>query len=305
MADGTLAPGQDRRGMAAAVRDYASLVKLSHSVFALPFALLSLLAATAGRPGWSRLGGVVLAVVAARTAAMAYNRLADRDLDAANPRTVGRELPRGAIAPAGAWALTLLAGALFVFAGWQLNPLCGWLSLPTLVFLCGYSHAKRFTVLCHVWLGLGLGLAPVAAWLAVDGAFSSRLWPAALLGAAVAAWVAGFDVLYACQDEAFDRTRGLHSIPARWGTARAMWVSRALHLAAGVGFALAGRWLGLGVGYALGMVGATAFLVWQHRLLRRGDLSRIDMAFFTANGALALLLLAAGCADLYWLGGPR
>jgi 4-hydroxybenzoate polyprenyltransferase len=297
------ATGGHGGGALRVARNFASLVKLSHSVFALPFALLALLAATQGRPAWPLLGTVVLAAVAARTAAMAYNRFADRALDAANPRTQGRELPRGAVSPRSAFGLALGAGAVFVAAAFRLNALCGWLAVPTLLLLCGYSHAKRFTALCHVWLGVALGLAPVAAWLAVDGAFSARLWPAALLGGSVAAWVAGFDVLYACQDEAFDRAHGLHSLPARWGAERAMWASRLLHLLAGLGFAAAGRWLGFGYGYAAGMVGAAAFLVWQHRLLRPGDLSRIDMAFFTANGALALLLFAAGCLDLYGLGG--
>lgn len=285
------------------VRNFASLVKLSHSVFALPFALLALLAATQGRPSWSLLATVVLAAVAARTAAMAYNRFADRELDQANPRTRGRELPRGVVTPRSALWLALGAGATFVGAAALLNPLCGWLAVPTLLFLCGYSHAKRFTALCHLWLGLALGLAPVAAWLAVDGVFTVRLWPAVLLGGSVAAWVAGFDVLYACQDEAFDREHGLHSLPARFGARQAMAASRFLHLLAGLGFAAAGHWLGFGYGYAAGMVGAAGFLVWQHRLLRPGDLARIDMAFFTANGALAVLLFAAGCLDLYGLGG--
>jgi 4-hydroxybenzoate polyprenyltransferase len=286
------------------VRSLASLVRLSHSVFALPFALLSLLAATDGRPEPGTLLWVVLAVVAARTAAMAYNRIADRVIDAANPRTAVRELPRGAISLRTAWLLVLASAALFLFACWRLAPVCLYLGVPTLLWLLGYSHVKRFSALCHLWLGVALGLSPVAAWLAADGAFGPRLWTPAVLGAGVATWVAGFDVLYACQDEAFDRAHGLHSLPVRLGAARAMWCARGLHALALVGFAAFGVMVPLGRAYDLGIVVAGALLFWQHRLLRPGDLRHIHTAFFTANGTLAILMFAAGCADLYWL-APR
>jgi 4-hydroxybenzoate polyprenyltransferase len=283
------------------VRTFASLVKLSHSVFALPFALLALLAATAGHPSLRQLLLVVAAVVAARTAAMAYNRFADRAIDALNPRTAARELPRGAVSPRAALLLTSLAAALFLLCCWLLQPICLWLGLPTLAFLLGYSHTKRFTALCHLWLGVGLGIAPLAAWLAVDGAFTAHLWAPAALGAGVACWVAGFDVLYACQDEAFDRQHGLHSLPARFGAKAALRGSRLLHAIALVGFLVFGQLVPLGPGYLIGIALAALLLLWQHRLVRPGDLARIDMAFFTANGALAILVLAAGCLDLYWL----
>lgn len=292
-------------GGLAGVRSLAALVRLSHSVFALPFALLSLLVATDGRPGWWRLAWVVTAVIAARTAAMAYNRLADRTIDAANPRTAGRELPRGAVDPRTAWLLVVAAAALFLFACWQLSPVCLLLGGPTLLWLLGYSHVKRFSALCHLWLGIALGLSPVAAWLAADGAFGPRLWIPTVLGAAVATWVAGFDVLYACQDEAFDRAHGLHSIPARLGAARAMLVARMLHGIALLGFVGFGAMVPLGIAYGLGIVVAGALLFWQHRLLQPGDLRHIHTAFFTANGTLAVLVLAAGCIDLYWLAPPR
>ena len=178
-------------------------------------------------------------------------------------------------------------------------PVCGWLAGPTLLFLLGYSHCKRFTWLCHLWLGVALGIAPVAAWLAVDGAFSARLLAPTVLGASVALWVAGFDVLYACQDERFDREHGLHSLPARFGNARAMWVARALHALALSGFFTFGWLAPLATCYLVGVSGAAGLLVWQHRLLRPHDLSRIDMAFFTANGTIAVLLFVAGCLDLY------
>jgi len=281
-----------------ALRDWASLIKLSHSVFALPFALLSLLVATGGRPSPRLLVLCVLAVIAARSAAMAYNRFVDRDVDAANPRTTGREIPRGAIGARSALWFAAGSGALFVLCCALLGPWCGWLSLPVLGWLLLYSHSKRFTALCHLWLGTALGLAPVAAWVAARNGFDGATAPL-LLGAGVACWVAGFDVLYACQDEAFDRGHGLRSIPARLGARRAMLVSRGLHAAAIVLFALFGARARLGAGFAVGIGAAALLLLWQHRLLRPGDLRAIHAAFFTANGALSLAMLAAACVDLY------
>jgi 4-hydroxybenzoate polyprenyltransferase len=285
--------------MSARLSAYAGLVKLSHSVFALPFALLSLLVATSGRPSLRLLGLVVICVGAARTAAMAFNRFVDREIDRRNPRTRGREIPRGAVSAGGALGLALLSGALFLGAAYALSPLCFWLGVPTLLWLYGYSLAKRFSAWCHVWLGIALGIAPVAAWVAADGEFGARLTAPLVLGIAVALWVAGFDVLYACQDEAFDRQEGLHSLPVRLGRRGAMFVSRLLHTAALVGFAVFGQLAPLGAWYQGGVVLALALLVWQHRLVRPDDLSRIDAAFFTANGVLAVVMFAAGCADLY------
>ena len=289
----------------APVRSLASLVKLSHSVFALPFALLSLLAATQGRPSLALLGLVVSAVVTARTAAMAYNRYADRDLDRRNPRTSGREIPSGAVTPRQALWLTAAAGGLFLVVCWLLSPLCFVLGMPTLAWLLAYSHVKRFSAWCHVWLGVALGISPVAAWLAADGAFGVRLFTPMVLGAGVTAWVAGFDVLYACQDEAFDRAAGLHSLRARLGARRAMWWSRGLHAVAAAAFVGFGVLVPLGVAFQAGVGLAMVLLVWQHSLLRPLDLSRIQTAFFTANGAIAVAMLAAGCLDIYLLRGAR
>jgi 4-hydroxybenzoate polyprenyltransferase len=280
-------------------------VKLSHSVFALPFAILSLLAATGGAPSWRQLALVVAAVVAARTAAMAYNRWADRATDAANPRTASREIPRGAVSAAQALGIAAVAGAMFLGICRLLSPLCFWFGVPVLAWLLLYSHVKRFSALCHLWLGSALGLAPVAAWVAVDGEFGPRTWAPVALGAGVAAWVAGFDVMYACQDEAFDRRVGLHSIPARVGAARALLVSRALHVGAILGFIAFGLAVPLGAAFFAGVGIAGALLVWQHSLLRPADLSRIHMAFFTANGMISIALLAAGCLDLFVFRGAR
>lgn len=286
------------------LRSFGSLVKLSHSVFALPFALLSLLVATGGRPPLRLLSLVVFAVVAARTAAMAYNRLVDREIDRENPRTAGRELPSGTITPAAATCFLLVAATLFLVACWLLSELCLLLGLPTLAWLLAYSHTKRFTWLSHLWLGVALGLSPLAAWLAADGQFGPRLWAPTVLGSAVALWVAGFDVLYACQDEDFDRRRGLHSLPARFGASSALAIARGLHVLAIAGFVAFGFLAALGPAYGVGCGAAAALLLWQHRLLSPRDLSRIDLAFFTANGTIAIVMFVAGCLDL-WLRSGR
>ena len=278
---------------------YAGLIKLSHSVFAMPFALLSLLVATDGTPTLRLLGLVVAAVLCARTAAMAFNRYADRHLDAENPRTQNREIPSGVVSAGSALSLAAVAGGLFLFVCWLLSPTCALLAVPTLAWLLGYSYAKRFSSLCHLWLGVALGISPVAAWFAADGVFSARLYAPVVLGSAVALWVAGFDVLYACQDDEFDRERGLRSLPVLLGRRRAMWLSRALHLLALVGFAAFGLMAGLTLAYLVGVGLAAGLLIWQHRLLRPDDLSRIQAAFFTANGTLAVVMFAAGCVDLY------
>jgi 4-hydroxybenzoate polyprenyltransferase len=283
----------------AAVADYLRLVKFSHSVFALPFALIALLVASHGAPGARLLLLVVLAMVCARTAAMAYNRFADRDIDAENPRTQAREIPRGVISPGQALALTVVAAAGFVAAAGALSPLCLGLSFPVLLVLLGYSHAKRFTAWAHVWLGVALGLAPPAAWLAVTGRFDASVWPAVALGAGVVLWVAGFDMLYACQDATFDRAHGLHSLPARLGIPRTLAVSRVLHAFAVALFALFGVQTALGVPYQLGVVVAAGFLVYEHYLLRGRDLRALNAAFFTMNGLVGLCLLSATVVAVY------
>lgn len=278
-------------------KDYASLIKLSHSVFALPFALLALFAADRS-PTWATVALCIVAVLAARTSAMAYNRYVDRDLDAANPRTKGREIPRGVVSPRSALALTAVSGLVFLACCEALGSVCAWLGMPVWLWLLLYSHAKRFTSLCHLWLGVALGLAPLAAWVAARGSFEGFAIPLQL-AAGVVLWVAGFDVCYACQDEAFDKARGLHSIPAKLGVVRAMWLSRAMHLCAAILFWSFGRAAGLGVAYSVGVGVAAAMMGWQHWLLRRFELTHIHSAFFTANGALSIAMLAAGLADIY------
>jgi 4-hydroxybenzoate polyprenyltransferase len=281
--------------LGAAAAEAVDLVKFAHTAFALPFALIAALAAAHGLPRWSILGWIVLAMVGGRTAAMAFNRLADHDLDAANPRTAGRGLPTARVSRGFAWALVAGGSAALVVAAWRLNPLCLALSPVALAWVLSYSYSKRFTSLSHIWLGVGLGIAPLGAWLAIQGAFA----PApVVLAVAVTAWVGGFDVLYSLQDQAFDRGAGLRSLPVRLGARRAIGVARALHAAAAAGFAVFAWLIGAGWGLWLGVAAAAGLLVWQHSLVAPGRLERLDTAFFTANGALSLLMFVLYLLDM-------
>lgn len=279
--------------------DYLSMIKFSHSIFALPFALIAFLVAADGAIDGIDLGWIVVCMVAARAAAMAYNRLVDRHLDADNPRTAQREIPAGVVSPLGAGVFTALACVVFVFGCWRLNPLCLYLSVPVLLVLLGYSHAKRFTSLAHLWLGLCLGLAPIAAWVAVTGRFDASLVGPTVLGLGVACWVMGFDILYACQDEVFDRERGLHSIPAALGRKAALRISRGVHLLS-VGLFLGfGYEADLGVAYHVGVAVVAVVLVCEHRVISPTDMSRVNLAFFTMNGVVSLVMLLCTVLDIY------
>lgn len=280
------------------MRRYFSLVRFSHSVFALPFALQGAWMAGGGAPAWSTLGWIVFCAVAARTAAMGFNRLLDRRVDAANPRTAGREIPSGAVSVTGAAALVTISAALFVVGAWMLNPLCGWLSLPVLGVLFAYSAFKRFSSTAHLALGLSLAIAPLGAWLAVRGDFDGDLRPVLVLAAGVLLWVAGFDLIYSCQDVDFDREHGLHSIPARLGVDGALRVAKAFHLAAFAAFLIQGLLIDAGIPFWLGLAAAGGLLVWEHRLVRPGDLSKVDAAFFTANGWVGIGLFVGLALDL-------
>jgi len=281
--------------------DYLSMIKFSHSIFALPFALIAFLVASDGVVDWASLLWIVVCMVAARSAAMAYNRLIDRRLDAENPRTAAREIPSGVVSPRGAAVFTSLSCAVFVTSCWLLNPACLYMSGPLLVVLLGYSHAKRFTSLAHLWLGFCLGLAPVAAWVAVTGRMDASLLGPSILGLGVALWVMGFDILYSCQDEAFDRQRGLHSIPAALGRKAALRISRVVHLlAAGLFFGF-GVESGLGAAYHVGVGVVALVLLLEHRVISPSDMSRVNLAFFTMNGVVSLLMLLCTLFDLYLL----
>jgi 4-hydroxybenzoate polyprenyltransferase len=281
------------------VRRYFDLVKFEHTIFAMPFALVGLLVATAGRPSRSMLLWVVVAMVGARTAAMAFNRLADRHLDAANPRTADRHLPAGTVSPLGAGALVVAGCLVLVVAAWRLNPLCLALSPVALAVVLGYSYLKRVSAAAHLVLGLGLAIAPVGAWLAATGAFAAfPLWTAA----GVMFWVAGFDTIYGLQDVDFDRAAGLHSLAARLGVGRALTVSRVFHVLAVACLAAAVRRTEvLGVVSLLGVVLVAGLLAWEQAIVRGGDLRHIDKAFFEINSWVGMVFLAAVLADLYLL----
>ena len=299
--------------MAATLRSYLELVRFSHTIFALPFALMAVIlafqaqapAATSPAEWWRRGLGVLLCMVTARTAAMAFNRLVDRSFDAANPRTATRHLPRGDLAVGEVFGLVALSCGAFIAATLLFLP--NWLplvlSVPVLAWLLGYSYAKRFTMLAHVWLGAALGMAPVAAWIAIRGeallANPADGVPALILGLAVTTWVAGFDIIYACQDAGFDESQGLHSIPARLGVPRALTLAAGLHVVTlAILAALPLVVPQLGAVYWGTLFAIAALLVWEHSLVRPDDLSRVNQAFFTANAAIGVLLLVAIAIDV-------
>ena len=271
------------------------MIKFSHTLFALPFALLAAFLAADGWPRAATLGKILLAMIGARSAAMAHNRLADRRLDAANPRTASRALPSGELSVRFVWVFLVCSVGLFVAAAASLNRLTLALSPVALVLLLAYSYTKRFTALSHLVLGLCLGIAPVGAWIAVRG--SIALLPV-LLGLAVLFWTAGFDVIYALQDESHDRAAGLRSIPARFGARTALWISAGFHATMVVLLFAVWRLAGGGFVFLAGIAATLGALVYQHAIVRPGDLSRVDAAFFTANGFVSVTLAACGIAQV-------
>jgi 4-hydroxybenzoate polyprenyltransferase len=279
------------------LRHFLDAIKVEHTVFALPFAYLGMVLAARGWPGWHAFLWITVAMVAARTTAMAANRLIDRRLDARNPRTAGRHLPRGLLAPRDLTLAAIASAALFFVAAWQLGPLCLALAPIALVFLVGYSYTKRFTWLSHWILGFTDGAAAAGAWIAVRGTMETPAW---LLWLAVTVWIAGFDLLYACQDVEFDRREGLHSVPARFGIAAALLAARACHVLTALALADAGWTLGLGVLYWIGWVVVVGLLVYEHSLISAADLSRLDMAFFNVNGYISVITFVAAVAGLWY-----
>jgi 4-hydroxybenzoate polyprenyltransferase len=271
-------------------RLWLETIKVSHSVFALPFALMGAFLAADGPPSARVALWTVLAAVSVRTAAMTFNRLVDRRYDAANPRTAARALATGAISPREAWAVVAVSAAVFVAACAMLNPLTLRLAPGILALTLGYSLAKRFTALAHLVLGAALALAPLGGWVAVAGSLHG--YPV-VLSAAVLVWVAGFDIVYACLDDAFDRAAGLCSIPSRLGRRAALRLARAFHLLAFAGFAWTGWRFGLGAPYAVGLAAAGAALAYEHAIVDPRDLSRIQVSFLTMNGLVSAALFAA------------
>ncbi len=286
-----MAPTQPKHSLWRSLRVTAEMIRLEHSIFALPFALLGALLAARGWPTRHQVLWIVVAMVGARSAAMSFNRLIDRRLDAGNPRTATRALPTGALSVRFVILFALASSGVLVYAAYQLNPLSFQLSPLALAVLFVYSYTKRFTVLSHIVLGFCLGMAPAAAWIAVRGSLEPSIL---LLTAAVTLWTAGFDILYACQDVEFDHGAGLHSVPQRWGIRRALQVSSALHLV----MVLLLLWLawiaGLGWISGTGLALAAALLVYEHQLVKPTDLSRLNAAFFNTNGWIGVLLL------LFW-----
>jgi 4-hydroxybenzoate polyprenyltransferase len=292
-----MSEGQTFAGESLLVR-YANFVKLPHTVFALPFALLGVLAAAPASAVTLRtLALVVVAFSAARWAAMGFNRIADRAYDARNPRTMRRELPRGAISLSQAWVSVLIAAVIFILAAGSLNRLCLMLSPIALAWIMTYSLTKRFTWWPHLWLGTSLAIAPVGGYLAVTGRWSEPAWPLFAVAAAVATWVAGFDIFYALPDEGFDRGQGLRSAVVRLGEARAILLAKLLHGVTIPALALFGYGMGFGPWYYTGLVVAAGILFYEHSLVRAGDLSRLDAAFFTMNGIMSVAVFLFALAD--------
>ena len=280
-----------------AVRHFLDAIKVEHTVFALPFAYLGMVLAARGWPGLGPFLWITLAMVAARTTAMAANRLIDRHLDAQNPRTAGRHLPRGLLQPRDLALAASLSAALFLVAAWRLGPLCLALAPLALVFLVGYSYTKRFTWTSHWILGFTDGAAAAGAWIAVRGRMDPPAW---LLWLAVTVWIAGFDLLYACQDVQFDREARLHSVPARFGIATALRAARTCHVLTALALAAAGALLGLGVAYWVGWLVVVGLLAYEHTLVSASDLSRLDVAFFNVNGYISVITFVAAVAGLWF-----
>ena len=281
--------------LAGPLRTTLEMIRVTHTVFALPFAVLAAVLAAGGWPDAATLGKILIAMIAARSAAMAQNRLADREIDAANPRTASRALPAGKLSVGYVRVFLAVSVAVFLLAAASINRLTLLLAPVALAILFLYSYTKRFTALCHLVLGLCLAIAPVGAWIAVRGEIGA---PAVFLGLAVLFWTAGFDVIYALQDEAHDRGAGIHSIPARLGSRKALVLSAAFHAAMVALLLVVWRMTGGGWLFAAGIAATTAALVYQHAIVRPGELTRVDAAFFTANGFVSVALAAFAIADV-------
>ena len=277
---------------------YVNFVKLPHTVFALPFALLGVIVASYRHAvTWRAAMLVVIAFTAARFVAMGFNRIADRRIDARNPRTQGRELPAGRLTVSQAWAAVIFAMVVFLYAAWALNPLCAALAPFALIWIATYSYTKRFTDWTHLWLGGALAIAPVGGYVAVTGAWSEPWWLLFLIAFAVMCWVAGFDVFYALQDEAFDRAERLRSLVVRLGKGPAISLAKTLHGFAIVALLAFGYGARLGWPYYAGVGIGAAIIAWEHQLVKPSDLSKLNAAFFTANGIVSIVVFLGALVD--------
>ena len=289
--------GQLLTGQSLFVR-YLNFVKLPHTVFALPFALVGATLASYRAPvTWASLGWIVVAFTSVRFAAMGFNRIVDRDIDARNPRTAARELPAGVISLRQAVLAVTAMSVVFMYAAWRLNPLCGWLSPVALGWVLAYSYTKRFTRYSHLILGVSLAIAPVGGYLAIAGSWSEPAWILLALALAVASWVAGFDILYALQDRDFDVQHGLHSLPVALGVERAVRLSQGLHAVTVASLAAVGWGTGAGWLYGAGVLVAASLLLYEHSLVKPHDLRRLDAAFFTMNGVISIAFFAFVLAE--------
>ena len=273
------------------------MIKFEHTLFALPFAFLGAILAADGVPQLRQIIGITLAMVGARSAAMTFNRIADREIDAENPRTAARELPAGKLSLKFAWAFFFASVALFVLAAYSLNWLTLALAPVALASIIGYSYAKRFTSMSHLFLGWALAISPTAAWIAVRGTIDSEI--PLLLSLLVLMWTAGFDVMYACQDYDFDRRTGLRSIPATFGIARALWIARLFHIQAFVALLLLYGLSGLGWPALAGVIAVGVLLVYQHTLVTARDMTRMNAAFFTTNAFVSVILFVTFSAAVF------
>lgn len=277
-------------GFLSKLRTALEMIKFEHTLFALPFAFLSAILAANGLPEWRQILWITVAMVGARSAAMTFNRIADREIDAVNPRTANRELPSGKLSVEFAWVFLFISIGIFILAAYSLNWLTFALSPVALLSILGYSYAKRFTALAHLMLGWALAISPTAAWIAVRGAIDSEV--PLLLSLLVLMWTAGFDVMYACQDLEFDRRSGLRSIPARYGIKTSLWIARLFHFQAFAVLLLLYLVTALGWLSLVGVLAVGALLVYQHTLVKPNDLSRMNAAFFTTNAFVSVILFA-------------
>ncbi len=283
-----------------AIRDFLELIKFEHTIFALPFAYLGMLLAAEGWPSWSQFIWITIAMAAARTLAMGSNRITDRWIDSRNPRTAQRPLITGAISSQTAWTGTIIAAIILAIAAWQLSPLTFLLLPGAYLFLIGYSFTKRFTWISHFILGITDGLAPIGAWAAIrNSLFTTQDLPAWILLGVVTFWIAGFDMIYACQDVDFDRQEGLQSIPARFGIQPALQYSSICHVITILLLITLGVVYGLVWPYWIGILVVSGLLVWEHKLVKPNDLSKLDVAFFNINGYISIILFIAILGSLY------
>lgn len=272
-------------------------IKFEHTIFALPFAYLGMILAARGLPTPHQFIWITMAMVSARTLAMSLNRLIDRELDARNPRTMNRPLPRGAISARAVFAVSFVSFALFEFAAWQLNELCFALSPLALIFLVGYHYTKRFTWLCHWILGFTDGMAAAGGWIAVRASFDSLAF---VLWFAVTVWIAGFDLIYACQDVEVDRRDGLYSVPARFGIATALTLARVNHTLTVIALAFVGVMAQLGIAFWLGWVVVVILLAYENAIVKPNDLSRVNLAFFNVNGYISVIVLLSAWGGIHF-----